>query len=140
MTTTDFSLPSSSAGDRVDLKELNGALLFIEVKELHLGIATAFGPSDAVTCNVAVLDGAKKGETFQDTMLFPKILVSQLKPSIGAAPVLARLGQGTAKPGQSAPWVLTGPTEAEIQTGRKYLAYRATQAPISTPADTSSPF
>jgi hypothetical protein len=65
--------------------------------------------------------------------VFPKVLASQLRSSVGGK-VIGRLGQGIAKPGQSAPWTLNAATDADKETGRKYLAYIATQVPVTTPA------
>jgi hypothetical protein len=121
------SAPSS--GDKVDLKELNGALLYINVRELVKDIDTAHGKSDAVKCDVAVLDGGKKGNTFDDTLIFPKVLVSQLSPAAGTSDpvVVGRLGQGLAKPGKSAPWVLNAPSADDLKTAEKYEAYASSQ-------------
>lgn len=123
--------PSSpSNGDRVELAKLNGALLYITVRALQRDVQTMHGPTDAITCDIAVLDGPNKGETFEDALIFPKMLVSQLSPAVGAADpaVLARLGQGIAKPGKSAPWMLTEPTPADFETGQRYEVYAAKQA------------
>ena len=53
-------------------------------------------------------------------LVFPRVLQSQLKPKVGQM-VLGRLGQGTAKPGQSAPWMLTEPTDADRTVGLAHL-------------------
>jgi hypothetical protein len=66
------------------------------------------------------------------------VLCSQLAPSAGGKPVLGRLGRGTAKPGQSAPWMLTAPTEADIAVAQKFDAYKATQ--VATVAAADSPW
>ena len=134
MTTTEYNAPASGSGDKLPLADLKGSLLRIDVLELKNGMQTSFGPADAVACTVAVLDGARKAEVFADTLIFPKVLASQLRPSLGKV-VLGRLGQGQAKPGQSAPWMLTAPTGDDIETARKYDAYVASQA-----AATSEPF
>ena len=47
--------------------------------------------------------------THEDVLWFPKVLVGSLKGRIGQK-VLAVLGKGTAKPGQSAPWILVDAT------------------------------
>ena len=122
------SAPTS--GDKVNLADLNGALLYINVKKLERDIETAHGTANAIGCDVAVLDGAHKGDTYEDTLLFPKILVSQLTPAVDAADstVVGRLGQGLAKPGKTAPWVLNAPNEAEMAVAAKYEAYAATRA------------
>jgi hypothetical protein len=132
---TDYAIPAEGGGDKLPLKDLLGALLRIEVLELKNGMQTSFGVSDAVRCNVAALDGDHKGETWNDALVFPRVLASQLRPSLGKV-VLGRLGQGQAKSGQSAPWLLAAPTTDDITTAQKYDAYVASK----TPVDTSAPF
>ena len=122
--------PAPTSGDRVNLTELKGALLYFTVKELKTGIDTVHGVSDAVSCDIAVLDGPLKGQVFSDALIFPVVLASQLKPAIGSGDptVLGVLGQGAAKPGKNAPWQLIDPTPAQLDTGRKYETYAATRA------------
>lgn len=129
------SAPTS--GDKVELAKLKGALLHITVKSLQRDIQTLHGMADAISCTIAVLDGDHKGDVYEDTLIFPKILVSQLAPAVGTLDpaVLARLGQGIAKPGKSAPWVLQDPTEADYETGARYEAYAAKKA-----AEAEAPF
>jgi len=118
--------PPAPSGDTIDFKALNGALLLISVHEHKTDISTTFGTADAIRCDVAVLDGDRKGDVLNDTLIFPKLLVGSLRQVVGDE-VLGRLGQGTAKPGQSPPWILNEPSDADFETGRKYEAYRKSQ-------------
>jgi hypothetical protein len=116
-------------GDKLPLDELKGALLYIDVEKETDIIVTVHGDATAIQCNVAVLDGDHKGETFNDVLIFPKVLKSQLRPAIkGDDAVLARLGQGEKKPGKNAPWILVPPTGDDGEIGRKYEEYAAKQA------------
>ncbi len=115
----------SAGGDKLPLGDLLGALLLFTVKSVEKDITTSFGVTDAVKADVAVLDGPHKGDTYDDTLVFPRVLKSALAPSVGGM-VLGRLGQGTAKPGQSPPWILAAGTDDDKTTGEKYLAYVAT--------------
>lgn len=117
--TDPFASPAAATG--IDWKALHGALLLFTVNGIEEGIKTVHGDSSAVRADVAVLDGELKGEDYADTLVFPKVLQSQLKSRIGQK-VLGRLGQGQAKPGQSAPWLLAEATEADKQVGLAYLA------------------
>jgi hypothetical protein len=98
---TTFSAPAApgATGDKFDIKAHNGALLLIDVNGLKEQVETVHGPADAIACNIAVLDGEHKGDEYDDTLVFPRVLVGQLKSSIGKL-VLARLGQGEKKPGK----------------------------------------
>lgn len=118
-----FNDPSTATG--IEWKSLHGALLLIEPKEFLPEVNTVHGANPAVSADVVVLDGPSAGEKFADTLIFPKVLQTQVKPSIGNGPVLGRLGQGQKKPGQSAPWTLSAATEADKVIGREYLAANA---------------
>ena len=63
----------------------------------------------------------------------PKVLAVQLRPRIGQK-VLGRLGQGQAKPGQDAPWVLAEATESDVDVALAFLAK------IAAPVAAAPPF
>lgn len=127
-----FATPATASGG-IAWADVKGALVLVDVLSVETGINTSFGETDAVRANVAVLDGAQKGETYEDTLVFPKVLQSQLKSRVGQK-VLGRVSQGQAKPGQSAPWVLAEATEADIVIGTAYLAGQ-----VSAPAAAGAP-
>lgn len=124
MTTTEYATPSAGGGDKLPLADLEGALLRIDVLEALTDVATSFGPANPIRANVVALDGRNKGDDYDDTLIFPRVLASQLKGSVGKV-VLGRLGKGTAKSGQSAPWMLSAPTDDDIAVARKYDAHIA---------------
>lgn len=124
-----FKAPSSAAG--IEWKTLKGALLLVKVHGIEAEINTVHGASSAVRADVIVLDDkgeSDAGTSFADTLVFPKVLQSQIKGSVGGM-VLGRLGQGEAKKGQSAPWMLSEATEADKNIGREYLAAQS-EAPF----------
>lgn len=108
-----FATPAS--GDNFDLKANEGALLLIKPTGFTEGINTSYGQADAVQATIAVVDGPNAGEIVEDALIFPKVLQGQLKKHIGKAMVPGRLGKGTAKPGQSAPWLLSDANEQDMQ-------------------------
>jgi hypothetical protein len=118
MSNDPFNPPSTSTGIQWD--DHKGELLLITVKDQRTGIQTAFGEADAIEATVTCLDGAHEGTTFDDILIFPKVLQSQLRPSMGGM-VLGRLGQGDKKAGQSAPWKLAEPTEDDRKKGLAWL-------------------
>lgn len=113
-----FDDPSTSTG--IEWKELHGSLLLIKPHEVIAEMATVHGTSSAVRADVIVLDGDKADEVYDDTLIFPKLIQSQVKSKIGGM-VLGRLGQGNKKPGQSPPWTLSAATEDDKKKGRAYL-------------------
>ena len=121
-----FSDPGAPGGDTLPLADLIGSLLLFTVEKETDVIETVHGPSTAIACSVAVLDGDRKSETFGDTLIFPKVLKGQLRKSVGGK-VLGRLGQGEKQPGKNAPWILLAPTDDDKATAHKYVAFVATQ-------------
>lgn len=100
MSTTQFSSPGTTQG--VDWEQTKGHLLLITPLSVEEKVKTILGEKDAVRADVVDLDA---GEEYTDVLVFPRVLQGQLRSRIGQR-VLGRLGQGTAKPGQSPPWVL----------------------------------
>lgn len=115
----NFNDPSSS--DLLPLDDLLGALLLLTVYEETDEINTVHGPQTAIRADVAVLDGVHEGEQFGDTLIFPRVLKSQLRRSTGGMMVLGRLAQGNKKPGQNPPWTLNAATDADRLLAQKFV-------------------
>jgi hypothetical protein len=114
--------------------DLKGKLLVIEPLSLEQGIQTAYGVADAVKANVHALTGPDQAEDYPETLVFPKLLASQLKGQIGNK-VVGRLGQGQAKSGQSAPWLLEEASADDLTKAKEWLdkqkpAVQSAQAPF----------
>ena len=123
MSNDPFEAPGHA--DKIVFDDVLGSLLLFTVHSVERDIDTAFGTSDAIRCSVAVLDGDHQGTTYEDTLIFPRILQSQLSGRVGKM-VLGRLEQGTAKKGQSPPWQLADPTDADRKVGKAWLDQQAT--------------
>lgn len=119
---SEFADPSVGTG--INYQELLGALLVVDVTEVVQGVNTTFGPSDPIRATVTVIDGDQAAAVYVDTLIFPKVLQSQLRSNVGKR-VLGRLGQGTPKAGQSPPWTLEKATDADIRTASEFLAQQA---------------
>jgi len=130
-----FSQPSPASNFRP--ADYQGNLILVWPTEYKTAIKTAFGDSDAIAARVVVLD-TPTIEEHDNVLFFQGALISTLKPSVGSAkPVLGRLGRGTAKPGQTAPFVLTPFTEADAKAARDYFAAQfggTSDAPKSAPS------
>jgi hypothetical protein len=133
-----FTAPTQGGGDSVKVADLAGKLLIITPIEHKREITTVHGVTDAIEVNLVDLDG---DETHNNILFFNIALKNALKDKIGQR-VLARIGQGTARAGKSAPWVLIDATgnpddlakaNAFIGGGNaKASAPAAPQAPIDT--------
>lgn len=121
-----FSPPSvSENGPKV--ADLAGQLLIITPTEYKTGIKTIHGDAEAVEVSLVNLDTNK---TYDSVLFFNVALRSALKTKIGQK-VLARIGQGTAKPGKSAPWILLDATTdaAALAKANAYLTTASAPAP-----------
>lgn len=131
-----FQQPSAG-GDQVKVAELVGSLVLIYVLEARQGISTTFGPSDAVAVDLHVLQGPNAGESYENTLIFQKALIGSLKSAVGGEPVLARIGTGIAKPGQSAPYVLQPHTASDAAMATAWITARVTK--VQQPAAAATP-
>ena len=121
-----FSAPSSST-ESVKVADLAGALLIIEPIEYKVGIQTVHGETDAIEVNLVDLDN---GKTYNNVLFFNVALKNALKAKVGQK-VLARIGQGVAKPGKSAPWILNDATgdAAAVAKANAFIGGANTPAP-----------
>ena len=128
-----FSAPSSST-ESVKVADLAGALLIIEPIEYKVGIQTVHGESDAIEVNLVDLDNNK---TYNNVLFFNVALKNALKAKVGQK-VLARIGQGVAKPGKSAPWILNDATNdaAAVAKANAFIGGATAPAPavVDSPA------
>jgi hypothetical protein len=127
------SAPPPSGG--LNYQALKGALLLIDVLEVSEHVPTVHTKpgekSPAIRANVDVIDGPGAPDTYPDTLIFPKVLQSQLRTQVGAK-VLGRLTQGNAKAGQSPPWLLDAASAEDTAKAEAYLREQAT--PLTTSA------
>jgi hypothetical protein len=133
MSNNMFQQPSS--GDMFKAADHLGKLLLIEVHE-KTTVNTSMGESEVVRGDVTVLDAEGGPHVFSNTLIFGRALVGTLSAAVGGMPVLGRLGQGQAKTGQSAPWVLNPFNDTEAKVAAAYVEARAKSAfaQPSTPA------
>jgi hypothetical protein len=120
--------------------DLAGKLLIITPTDYKTGIKTIHGDAEAVEVSLVNLDDNKN---YDGVLFFNVALRNSLKQKIGQK-VLARIGQGTAKPGKSAPWILLDATTdpAALAKANAYLGSApvaaATAAAPAVPAANGS--
>jgi hypothetical protein len=124
-----FSAPSSNT-ESVKVADLNGHLLILEAIEYKTGIPTVHGDADAIEVRINDLD---TGFNHDSVLFFNVALKNALKTKIGQK-VLARIGQGTAKPGKSAPWILIDATGDADAVAKANAFIAGTPALASAPA------
>lgn len=136
MSNNPFAAPAAASG--MDWAGHLGRLLLVEPHSHEQGIQTSLGTKDAVRATITVLDGDTAGTVLEDVLVFPKVLIGQLRPKIGEK-VLGRLGQGEAKPGQNAPWKLAEAGPADVQVGMAWLNRVTPPAAAAAPAAAEVP-
>jgi len=126
-----FAAPATGGGSSVSAADLDGHVLVVEPLEYIASMTTTFGEKDAVRVRVHDITTS---ETHEDVLLFGMVLVGSLKSRVGEK-VLALLGRGTAKPGQSAPWQLTdlSTNEQAVAAATAYLTGQVA-ATLAAPA------
>jgi hypothetical protein len=124
-----FASPGNQS-ESVKVADLANHLLIITPVEYKTGIQTVHGIAEAVEVNVYDLDTSTE---YNSLLWFNVALRNALKTKLNQK-VLARIGQGPAKPGKSAPWILLDATSdaTAIAKANAYLA--APPAPSATPA------
>ena len=124
-----FASPGNQS-ESVKVADLANHLLIITPTEYKTGIQTVHGIAEAVEVNVYDLDT----NTAHNSLLwFNVALRNALKTKLNQK-VLARIGQGPAKPGKSAPWILLDATSDAIAIAKANAYLAATPAPVATPA------
>jgi hypothetical protein len=119
-------LVGPGSGGNFVAAEVIGELLLITPTALEEDVVTANGTSDAIRADIVVLDKKKpaRSEVIEGGLIFQKVLQGQLRDSLAKGTrVVGTLIQDEAskKAGQSAPYRLTAPTDADIDVARQYL-------------------
>jgi len=126
-----FTPPATTSGDFVKIADLIGHLCIFTPVEFIESMEKPWGEIPVIKATVVDLD---TNEEYEDVELYNKAIITSLKANIGAQ-VLARVGQGIAKPGRSAPWILNDATTdaTAVTKATTYLAAKAT-AGLTQPA------
>jgi hypothetical protein len=136
-----FQRPSS--GDHFKAADHLGKLVLFETIGGKEMVKTNFGDTEAVTADVTVIDADGGPQTYPRSLVFGAALIGTLTRALPGKPLLGRIGQGQAKAGQSAPWVLADYSDQDAQLAGQYLTQRASgtfQAPSQTaPATPAAP-
>lgn len=120
-------------GDLFNWESHEGRLLLITPHSIERDVQTVHGATDATRADIVVLPepGRPDTTTVRDTLIFPRAIRGQIRGHVGTGRMtLGRLGKGTAQRGQSPPWQLADPTDADKHAARAYLTG---QGQASTP-------
>ena len=120
------NLGGPGSGGQFKAEDHVGSLLLITPHKVEEDIVTSNGTASATRADVVVLDekGKGKDQELPDSLIFQKVVQGQLREAIAnRSRVVGRLfvDEASKKKGQSAPYKLAAPTEAEIQIASDYL-------------------
>lgn len=131
---SNFQQPAvANPEDKIVWGESLGALLLFFPSELKVAVPTQHGESDAVAAKVVRLED---GRVWENGLVFPMALVTQLKAAVPDGMVLGRLGQGENTKG-NAPWLLQAHTAEDVAKAEAWLAanprQQFAQPPVQVP-------
>lgn len=106
--------------DFFKIAEHLGDLVLVAVNGYDPAFPTSMGPGPCIRAEIAIVEGTNAGARYPDALLFNKKIVPQLRTSLGSV-ILARIGQGTARPGQSAPYELNSFTKDDAQKANDWV-------------------
>ena len=126
MTTTTGLMSASDASGGLKLKDLEGCLVVMRPTGPPENMTTAYGEGSYTPAEVLVVKGAAElaDGTWHELWVFPKAVQGQLRSAAKHnQPIVGEVGKGTAKPGQSPPWLLLDTDQAGLDAAR--AAYSA---------------
>ena len=124
--TEQFAAPAAGTGDSWVAADSLDHLVVVEVHAQEQGVETDYGPKDPIRATVHDID---EQATYEDTLIFQKVLVSSLKARVGQK-VLGRIVHGVAKKGQKPPYLIedaSGDAAAAARATAYLAAYAAGQ-------------
>jgi hypothetical protein len=124
-------------GDQFSCETHVGALLVIDVQEHVPPMQTKVSekPQDAIRADVFVISPAGTvAEEFRNTLLFPRMLVSRLRQSVGRKVLGVLTGQPNVKrDGKNVPYDLDDPNDAMEAAAVRAMSQHAAQQMQSAP-------
>lgn len=116
---SQFAQPGiANPEDKIVWAENLGALMLFFPTRFDSKVPTVHGESDAIAAKVVRLED---GRVWENGMVFPMALVTQLKGAIPDGMVLGRVGQGDNKKGNP-PWLLQPHTAEDVVRAEAWLA------------------
>lgn len=120
------SVPSGVSGVKMSDPGILNELLLVEPLEYIPSMMTSASrePTDVIRANFLPLTGELTGQLQEDVLVFQEALKRELKKTFQGPNrwLLAHLHMGTAKPGQSAPYIFSQPDEDQVKIFEKFKA------------------
>lgn len=124
-----IATPSGVSGVRMSDEGIIDQLLLVEPIEYIPSMMTAASrePTDVIRANILPITGPLANELQEEVLIFQEALKRELKKTLQGPSrwLYAYHHLGTAKPGQSAPYLFTPPNEEQMAFFEKWKAQRA---------------
>ncbi|MET4094596.1 hypothetical protein [Arthrobacter sp. UYCu712] len=126
-----FNRPQTGGGDVFKPAEHANELVLVWPRDMRYNVTTPTGVSDAMACDVVVLDGPGAGAKFVNTLLFSAGLRNNLQSYLGDAnPALGRIINVQLAGGKTT-WNLADFTDQDAANASAYLqAFPHNPAPV----------
>lgn len=119
----NFNRPQTGGGDVFKPAEHTNELLLVWPRDMRYNVTTPTGVSDAIACDIVVLDGPAAGAKFVNTLLFSAGLRNNLQSYLGDPnPALGRMIQVQLQGGKTT-WNLADFTDADAALATSYLQH-----------------
>lgn len=119
----DFNRPQTGGGDVFKPAEHLNELVLVWPRDMRYNVTTPTGVSDAIACDIVVLDGPAAGAKFVNTLLFSAGLRNNLQSYLGDPnPALGRIIQVPLQGGKTT-WNLADYSDADAALASSYLQH-----------------
>lgn len=130
-----FNRPQSGGGDVFKPQEHANELVLVWPRDMRYNVTTPTGVSDAMACDIVVLDGPGAGQKYINTLLFSVGLRNNLQSYLGDPnPALGRILHVALQGGKTT-WNLADFSDADAENAAAYLqAFPHNPAPVQQQA------
>lgn len=129
-----FNRPQTGGGDVFKPQEHANELVLVWPRDMRYNVTTPTGVSDAMACDIVVLDGPAAGQKYSNTLIFSVGLRNNLQSYLGDPnPALGRILH-VALAGGKTTWNLADYSDADAALATSYLQHNPhTPAPVQQP-------
>lgn len=126
-----FNRPQTGGGDVFKPQDHQQELVLVWPRDMRYNVQTPTGVSDAMACDIVVLDGPAAGAKFSNTLLFSAGLRNNLQSYLGDPnPALGRIIKVELAGGKTT-WNLADYSDADAALATSYLQHNPhTPAPV----------
>lgn len=134
-----FNRPQTGGGDVFKPAEHANELVLVWPRDMRYNVTTPTGVSDAMACDIVVLDGPAAGQKFSNTLLFSAGLRNNLQSYMGDPnPALGRIFQVALQGGKTT-WNLADYSDQDAALATSYLQHNPHTPTPAAPQPAAAP-